>query len=210
MDKESLRKQKLKELLIAIFLGWLGGYQFCKHKYGLGILYLFTVGLFGIGWLIDCIHATSAYINYDDVVEPTETIVRTFRAKVVGVTFNCLPPNDNINRQDVIARLSRRDKLKIEQYTYNGNPAYKVVIDSRHPIDIGVLSSYWAKIIYNNYRNDRLEVTSFKKKGGFFYSDDDDSDLDDDLESDFDDDNFGKAKQAYWGCSIEIVVHRKN
>ena len=40
-------------LIIAITLGWAGGYQFYKHKIGMGILYLLTGGLFCIGWVMD-------------------------------------------------------------------------------------------------------------------------------------------------------------
>lgn len=48
-------------IIIAIFLGWAGGYQFYKDRIGLGILYLFTFGLFGIGWIIDVIIAFNEY-----------------------------------------------------------------------------------------------------------------------------------------------------
>lgn len=44
-------------LLIAIFLGWAGGYRFYKKQHVLGVIYLLTVGIFGIGWLIDVIVA---------------------------------------------------------------------------------------------------------------------------------------------------------
>lgn len=49
----------MEGLIIAIFLGWIGGYRFYKKQYGLFILYLFTCGLFGIGWLIDIICSIS-------------------------------------------------------------------------------------------------------------------------------------------------------
>ena len=50
-------------LLIAIFLGWFGGYRFYKKQIGLGILYLFTVGLFGIGWLVDIVQAAMLLVK---------------------------------------------------------------------------------------------------------------------------------------------------
>lgn len=43
------------ELCLCLFLGWLGVHKFYAGKSGMGILYLFTFGLFGIGWLIDTI-----------------------------------------------------------------------------------------------------------------------------------------------------------
>lgn len=42
-------------LLLCIFLGFLGAHKFYEGKTGLGILYIFTAGLFGIGLFIDFI-----------------------------------------------------------------------------------------------------------------------------------------------------------
>ena len=48
-------KNKWTALLLCIFLGWLGAHKFYEEKAGIGVLYLFTVGLFGIGVIIDFI-----------------------------------------------------------------------------------------------------------------------------------------------------------
>lgn len=40
-------------LLLCIFLGFFGGHKFYEGKTGLGILYIFTAGLFGIGVFVD-------------------------------------------------------------------------------------------------------------------------------------------------------------
>ena len=45
-------KNKWVAFLLCLFLGV---HKFYEGKVGMGILYLFTVGLFGIGWFIDCI-----------------------------------------------------------------------------------------------------------------------------------------------------------
>ncbi|MDE6260587.1 MAG: TM2 domain-containing protein [Oscillospiraceae bacterium] len=42
-------------LLLCVFLGFLGAHKFYERKIGMGILYIFTFGIFGIGWLIDII-----------------------------------------------------------------------------------------------------------------------------------------------------------
>ena len=48
-------KNKWVAFFLCLFLGALGVHKFYEGKVGMGILYLFTVGLFGIGWFIDCI-----------------------------------------------------------------------------------------------------------------------------------------------------------
>lgn len=47
------RKSKTVALLLCIFLGYFGAHKFYVGKIGIGILYLCTFGLFGIGWIID-------------------------------------------------------------------------------------------------------------------------------------------------------------
>lgn len=48
-------KNKWVAFFLCLFLGYFGAHKFYEGKIGTGILYLFTCGLFGIGWFIDCI-----------------------------------------------------------------------------------------------------------------------------------------------------------
>ena len=48
-------KDKWVSFFLCLFLGTLGIHKFYEGKVGMGILYIFTVGLFGIGVLIDLI-----------------------------------------------------------------------------------------------------------------------------------------------------------
>ena len=41
--------------LLCLFLGFIGAHKFYEGKTGMDILYIFTVGLFGIGWIVDTI-----------------------------------------------------------------------------------------------------------------------------------------------------------
>lgn len=48
-------RNKWVSFFLCVFLGFFGAHKFYEGKIGMGILYLFTVGLFGIGWIIDII-----------------------------------------------------------------------------------------------------------------------------------------------------------
>lgn len=48
-------KNKWVAFLLCLFLGYIGAHKFYEGKVGMGILYLFTMGLFGIGAFVDCI-----------------------------------------------------------------------------------------------------------------------------------------------------------
>ena len=47
------QKSKLVAYLLWLFLGALGAHKFYVGKVGMGVVYLFTMGLFGVGLLID-------------------------------------------------------------------------------------------------------------------------------------------------------------
>lgn len=46
-------KKKSTALVLCIFLGYLGVHRYYVGKIGTGLLYTFTAGLFGIGWIVD-------------------------------------------------------------------------------------------------------------------------------------------------------------
>ena len=46
-------RNKWVALLLCVFFGWFGAHKFYEGKGGIGILYLFTAGLFGIGVFFD-------------------------------------------------------------------------------------------------------------------------------------------------------------
>ena len=45
--------------LLCVFLGCFGVHKFYEGKIGTGLLYFFTFGLFGFGWLVDCFNLLS-------------------------------------------------------------------------------------------------------------------------------------------------------
>ena len=48
-------KSKIVALLLCLFLGLFGAHRFYLGYIGLGIVYFFTLGFFGIGWLVDLV-----------------------------------------------------------------------------------------------------------------------------------------------------------
>ena len=48
-------KNKWTAFVLCLLLGYFGAHKFYKGKVGMGVLYLFTLGLFGIGWFVDLI-----------------------------------------------------------------------------------------------------------------------------------------------------------
>ena len=48
-------KSKFVALLLCIFFGVLGSHRFYVGKFGTGLIWLFTLGFFGIGWILDLI-----------------------------------------------------------------------------------------------------------------------------------------------------------
>ena len=48
-------KSKTTALILGIFLGFVGAHYFYVGRYGRGFLYMFTAGLFVIGWILDII-----------------------------------------------------------------------------------------------------------------------------------------------------------
>lgn len=46
-------KSKSTAYLLWFFLGLFGAHKFYLNKTGMGVLYFFTAGIFGIGWFID-------------------------------------------------------------------------------------------------------------------------------------------------------------
>lgn len=51
------------KFIICFFFGFFGVHKFMEKKIGMGILYLFTMGLFGFGWIYDCIKYLIAAIK---------------------------------------------------------------------------------------------------------------------------------------------------
>ena len=78
------KKRKIITFVLCLFFGMYGVHKFYQKKIGLGILYLFTLGIFGFGWLVDTILLLIDLTKPEDVqahdsTQPSElqgTVVR--------------------------------------------------------------------------------------------------------------------------------------
>lgn len=48
-------KSRLTAFLLCLFLGWAGAHRFYVGKGGTGVLWMFSFGIFGMGWFVDLI-----------------------------------------------------------------------------------------------------------------------------------------------------------
>lgn len=134
----------MNNFFITLFLGWTGLHKFMDKKIGTGLLYLFTFGLFGIGWLVDIVIAATK-IN-----SPQK--IHSLKIEVVGESFmknqiaSVMSGNGLYNASDNIFIDKVEETKKIYKFKYRettaqlvpepDNPhdsnAIKVVIDNVH------------------------------------------------------------------------------
>lgn len=140
-------------LLIAIFLGWAGGYRFYKKNIWLGILYLLTFGLLGIGWLVDIYLALRELMNLNAPVKSIE--------QVKGAFAECRK-DPHIKRKTIIEGLNVGDDLALEISYFETKPFY-LVVDVKTNLDIGALPKETSRAILDNCPNAKLSATLVKK-----------------------------------------------
>ncbi|MEG0829337.1 MAG: TM2 domain-containing protein [Anaerovoracaceae bacterium] len=64
---------KTMAIIITFFLGELGVHRFMAGKVGTGIIWLLTIGCFGIGWIVDLVNVcTGKFTKKDGTLWITE------------------------------------------------------------------------------------------------------------------------------------------
>lgn len=110
----------MSNFLITLFFGWSGAHKFKEGSCGLGILYLLTFGLFGVGWIVDTVRAfnnmrkyTNPHIDHNDIFELYVSGPEYRKSNVESV----LSPNISysISDDDFINRFSKDERV----YKYN-------------------------------------------------------------------------------------------
>lgn len=147
-------KRKTTRILITVFGGIFGLHKFMEKKFGMGILYFFTGGLLGIGWIFDIIkECTSKPIVYQyNAYEPISHFIGNgsyeVRSTVAGSSFyneaisKLMQVNPNYGLSDEnIAKLGK-DRI-YEYYPLHKNVA--LVPESKNPHDPNAV-----KVMLNN------------------------------------------------------------
>lgn len=152
----------MKDFAITLCLGWLGVHRFMQKKYGTGILWLCTFGLFGIGWIADIIVAfTKISENSQNKMQEQKQqklrLVKTLHTQIVGTFADCDLDSEQY-REDLILTIKKNQQLSLQYWEYNGEPAYYVM----HPsgVDVGCLPKNISKNIYENYKECEFEVVA--------------------------------------------------
>lgn len=140
-------------LLLAIFLGWAGGYRFYKGQKGLGVLYLLTFGICGIGWMIDVILAIIAFVKSQ---QPKTMVIQ---CQIMGAWAEC-NKDPQTKRPDIVMALQPGAQLVLEKSTYQGAPFYQVCIPGG--LDIGALPSKISKDLLRNYEGAHFDCVLTK------------------------------------------------
>lgn len=139
-------------LLIAIFLGWAGGYRFYRKQVKLGFIYLFTGGLFLIGWLIDILMALK---EIKKISQPF-----TMTIEIRGAFAEC-KKNASVKRWAVVNGLQVGTALGVEIAYFEGKPYYQLLAPDG--LDVGAFPSEVSQQILSNYRNPKITAELIDK-----------------------------------------------
>lgn len=156
----------IKALLFAVFLGWCGGYRFYKKQFLLGIIYLFTFGLFGIGWIVDIILSAINCVSDTGSLEveashsPNRVISYHRRFMLEDVHERCML-NPSLKRHEILSACTLDDKYYLKLSDHRGIHDF-LVINDRLNLDIGLIPSELG-ITFYQYRDRNSEVVMLEK-----------------------------------------------
>ena len=160
----------MNDFIITLLFGWLGVHKFMQKKYGLGILYFFTLGLCGIGWAVDTIAAfmrmttgkqpapaTQNPNTFSEVRASGKQLIKSFDTVIVGTFATCdLDPDANTDREEIIASFKPNSFLYLQHWVYEGEPAYYVCCQG---MDAGNIPATLAKTLHEKYSGCEFVVT---------------------------------------------------
>lgn len=122
----------MTDLLITIFLGWLGVHKFMQRKPAMGVLYLLTFGLFGIGWIVDIITAASK-LNKPTTKRTTPRTNNVDSFDVAGIGY----------RTNDIVPIMKKGNPQYSDFVYRVKEDYvQLVPEPQNPHDSNAIAVY--------------------------------------------------------------------
>ncbi|TNJ29893.1 TM2 domain-containing protein [Giardia muris] len=89
---KSHRKSLLATYLLWFFLGFFGIHRFYLHKWCTGIIWLFTWGLFGIGWIVDVCLIPGMVSSYNEAVDADRRYRDLYQVRAAPPGYGPYPP----------------------------------------------------------------------------------------------------------------------
>lgn len=139
-------------ILMAVLLGWAGGYRFYKKQTGLGIFYLLTGGGFGIGWIIDIVVSIK---EYSDSKKP---LIMDLEIKGGWAESKMYP---NTKRTEFLESIPVGSPLTLQTSFYEGAPFF--LICSPAGPDIGAMPKEVNYLIRSKYPNAQISAVLLNK-----------------------------------------------
>lgn len=115
-EKEISKVNATIAFKLCVFFGFIGAHRFYTKKYISGVIYMFTFGIFTIGWIIDIIRmflgkfkdASGAYV---DQIAFAKYLNATYRKKQMNTHLT------KIKSSNIIASVKERYQLFKEKYS---------------------------------------------------------------------------------------------
>jgi hypothetical protein len=173
----------MRDFWITLFLGWAGVHRFTQKKYVTGVVWLCTLGLLGVGWLVDIVIAFKNINKKEENKqkdrpkdkpknkqknkqkdkqkdEPKKQLVRSFETVITETYRKCKLDEDD-KRDDLLFYIKPKWKLYLKYWERKGKPEYYVL----HPngVDVGCLREELAKILHDEYSDCEFEVTALER-----------------------------------------------
>ena len=112
--------KKLTKLLITIFFGFLGVHKFMERNYKMGFIYLLTMGLCGIGWIIDIFKVAFENDDVTSNIMPKEVIKQIKNGEIPKINISNLILKEDEFCCYVDNAETYRDKTITTGYTRKG------------------------------------------------------------------------------------------
>lgn len=145
--------------LVTLFCGWFGLHKFLQKKVGIGFLYLFTFGLFGIGWIIDIVLALmklNKNNNEPSTISSNSEFVTTENVSSVPKTSTSIIELFKINKlKQQIVELENKNTILTEKINRLGAEEFFEIEDKINQLKTELVTQ---EKIYNESTQEHNEL----------------------------------------------------